>query len=186
MGGTGQTNSSGLQGSVNPGGAMQPAGGSVMQNAGGSYGNGLSSLFSGVNQPAPNGYGGTPASAYPMNLAPGSQLATGFGGQLIGGPGNTNQTTPPTSTGGGTSPSGGSPNPNTSLIGGAVGTPYWQQQYQQNPQGVQNMFSPPAYNQLSQFYPGLQGNGGPQAAGSNPLASMFSSGQLGGKGGMSL
>jgi hypothetical protein len=71
-----------------------------------------------------------------------------------------------------------------SLIGGGVGTPYWQQQYQQNPGNVQNMYSPPAANQLGQFYPGQSiwptpGQGG---GGGNPQMPNGGKGNGGGNG----
>lgn len=40
------------------------------------------------------------------------------------------------------------------LIAGGLNTPYWQQQLQQNPSSVLSAYSPPALNQLSQFYSG--------------------------------
>lgn len=65
-------------------------------------------------------------------------------------------------------PASGNPSTNNSLIGGAINTPYWQQQYATNPSGVQGMFSPPAANQLSQFYPGQQIFPGVQGSGTGP------------------
>lgn len=78
---------------------------------------------------------------------------------------------------------GSTTGPNNSLVGGAINTPYWQQQYQQNPSGVQGMFSPPAANQLSQFYPGQQIF--PNASGASGGAGGYGGGGSGAHGGPS-
>ncbi len=193
MGGTPQSPSATPQSSYGGGswsGMPQGAGAQGMMG-GSSMGTMPMNMNQAMGPQASNGYGGSQmptggammGSGNSAGFAPLTANATsglnsfGGGGGTRGGGGAPGL--PPSSGGpGGATPSG-PPNQNQSLLGGAINTPYWQQQYGSNPSGVQAMFSPPAYNQLSQFYPGLQQSSGPQAAGSNPLASMFQSGQLG-------
>ena len=176
-GGGGASWGGGMQGTSMPTNMpMQPGGsmGSAAQFDAMGAQSPISSRPPGFSGPSGGGVT-TPISPAPGSPAGGSSIGSGHGG-----PGSNPPPVPnPGGPGGGGGGTSTAPNQNTSLLGGAINTPYWQSQYASNPSGVQAMFSPPAYNQLSQFYPGLQQSSGPQAAGSNPLQSMFQSGQLG-------
>ena len=185
MGGTPQSPSATPQSSYGGGswgGGMPQGAGAQGMMGGSSMGTTPMNMNQALGPQASNGYGGSTnqsAGFAPLTANATSGLNSFGGGGGTRGGGGGAPGLPPSSGGpGGATPSG-PPNQNQSLLGGAINTPYWQQQYGSNPSGVQAMFSPPAYNQLSQFYPGLQQSSGPQAAGSNPLASMFQSGQLG-------
>jgi hypothetical protein len=71
----------------------------------------------------------------------------------------------------GTGPTAAGTNPASNpLISPSIGTPFWQQQAQQNPQQINNAFSPAAMNQMSFLYPGLGAGGGGGGGGATPPA----------------
>lgn len=117
----------------------------------------------------PSGPGGPIAPGVPQgqttdgfNPGGGFQGARGGGGGQGGGQGKGS------GMGSGGSGQGTGQPLSPSLISGGLQTPYWQQQYQQNPTNTQGYYSPPALSQLGQFFPGLN---------------MFPGGGMGGGGG---
>lgn len=175
------------QGGVNPGGTMQ----------GGTSGSkgptgGVTNTISGGNPPNQiQGAGGQAPGVMPMTpqAGPGTTpMQNPDIGTYGTGPGTLpNPDIGTYGTGPQSSPTGSG---STSLIGGGIGTPYWQQQYQQNPGNVQNMYSPQAANQLGQFYPGQQifpgvqgsgtgtNSGTPAAGGKGPGVNPGGAGQI--------
>lgn len=172
MGGTGGPSGTGQAGGTGTGGAqassqwpgIDQAQFQALKNVGGSY------------NPASMPSGGSPTTNMPtMNpVSPNSPLTPAGGNMPTMNPVQPNSPLTPAS---------GNPSTNNSLIGGAINTPYWQQQYATNPSGVQGMFSPPAANQLSQFYPGQQIFPGVQGSGTGPSGGYGAgSNSAGGKG----
>lgn len=167
MANQGQFNALNQIGSVGYGGGGMPQGGA--SGKGGGMGQTGGNTIPGSNAPnepmqKPNspltpvgqgsGIGGTNAPQEPLQKPNGGPSPMGQPNSPYG------PLTPPPQ---GLQPQG---NGQQSLVGGGIGTPYWQGQYQQNPQNVQNYYSPPAANQLGQFYPGQQIFPGVQGAGS--------------------